>query len=97
MTIHMFGAYFGLAVSYALGPLPPLDDSDPHKHNASPNKVSDLLALVGTTILWVYWPSFVGATETGIPINEQHCVINTILALNGIDHYDLFSVPKTES
>jgi ammonium transporter Rh len=81
MTIHMFGAYFGLAVSYALGPLPPLDDTDPHKHNASPNKVSDLLALVGTTILWVYWPSFVGATETGIPLNEQHCVINTILAL----------------
>jgi ammonium transporter Rh len=81
MTIHMFGAYFGLAVSYALGPLPPLDDADPHKHNASPDKVSDLMALVGTTILWVYWPSFVGATETGIPLNEQHCVINTILAL----------------
>jgi ammonium transporter Rh len=29
----------------------------------------------------VYWPSFVGATETGNPVNESHCVVNTILAL----------------
>jgi len=36
---------------------------------------------VGTAILWVYWPSFVGATETGILENEQRCVINTTMAL----------------
>lgn len=42
-TVHMFGAYFGLAVSYILGPPKPSSSS-----NADPNAVSDLLALLGT-------------------------------------------------
>jgi ammonium transporter Rh len=78
MTIHMFGAYFGLAASYALGPPKPSTAS-----NATPDKVSDLLALIGTTILWVYWPSFVGGTETGVPENERLCIMHTIFALLG--------------
>jgi len=78
MTIHMFGAYFGLAVSHVLGPPKPTSTS-----NADPNAVSDVLALLGTGLLWIYWPSFVGATETGIPLNENVCVIHTILALLG--------------
>jgi ammonium transporter Rh len=77
MTIHMFGAYFGLAVSYAMGG--PKDMGA--EASMMPDKVSDIMALIGTTILWVYWPSFVGATETGEPNNEYHCVINTILSL----------------
>jgi len=77
MTIHMFGAYFGLAASYAIGPA-----KDEGAMEASePDKVSDILALIGTTILWVYWPSFVGATETGLLLNEHHCIVNTILSL----------------
>lgn len=78
MTIHMFGAYFGLAVSYVLGPPKELS-----KENAHPNAVSDLLTMIGTTLLWVYWPSFVGATETGVPMNENVCVMHTVLALLG--------------
>jgi ammonium transporter Rh len=75
MTIHMFGAYFGLACSKALGGPKDLGTSP------EPDKVSDVLALIGTTILWVFWPSFVGATETGVPDNEMRCVVNTICAL----------------
>lgn len=56
MTIHMFGAYFGLAASYAMGG--PKDSGAGEA--CLPDKVSDILALVGTTILWVFWPSFVG-------------------------------------
>ena len=55
ITIHMFGAYFGLAVSRALG--------EPKRRcqaNAESGLVSDVLCLIGTTFLWVYWPSFVG-------------------------------------
>ena len=77
MTIHMFGAYFGLAVSKALGP--PVDVGADEA--SLPDKVSDVLALIGTTILWVFWPSFVGATETGVLENEHHCIVNTILSL----------------
>eukprot|EP00586_Coscinodiscus_wailesii_P003222 CAMPEP_0172489502 /NCGR_PEP_ID=MMETSP1066-20121228/19538_1 /TAXON_ID=671091 /ORGANISM="Coscinodiscus wailesii, Strain CCMP2513" /LENGTH=420 /DNA_ID=CAMNT_0013257421 /DNA_START=29 /DNA_END=1291 /DNA_ORIENTATION=+ len=78
ITIHMFGAYFGLACAAALGPQ--------QKESACKNtssRVSDVFALVGTTLLWVYWPSFVSATETDVPENEMHCLINTIMALIG--------------
>ena len=78
MTIHCFGAYFGLAVSHALGP--PLEHS---AKNAAPSATSDLTALIGTTLLWVYWPSFVGATETAVPAREQLCTLHTLLALLG--------------
>ena len=76
MTIHMFGAYFGMAVSRVMGP--PLDTS-----NASTNAISDVLSLLGTALLWVYWPSFVGATETANADSESRCVIHTVLALLG--------------
>ncbi len=84
MTIHMFGAYFGLAASLALGGskgAPEASEPDGEAEASEPDKVSDLFALIGTTILWVYWPSFVGATETGVNVNEMRCVINTICAL----------------
>mmetsp|Transcript_12003 Transcript_12003/g.13426 ORF Transcript_12003/g.13426 Transcript_12003/m.13426 type:complete len:421 (-) Transcript_12003:79-1341(-) len=78
LTIHMFGAFFGLAAAYALGPQEKASAS-----NNSSSRVSDVFSLVGTTLLWVYWPSFVGATETGDASNEMHCLINTIMALIG--------------
>ena len=73
----VFGAFFGLAASYAIGAPKDAGASE----NCSPDKVSDVLALIGTTILWVFWPSFVGATETGDLLNEKRCIINTILSL----------------
>jgi ammonium transporter Rh len=79
LTIHMFGAYFGLAASAALGP--PKDAGA--VCNASPNRVSDVLAMLGTTVLWVFWPSFVGALETANDETEMRCLINTIMALIG--------------
>jgi len=78
LTIHMFGAYFGLACAAALGP-----QEKESASNNSASRVSDVFSLVGTTLLWVYWPSFVGGTETGVPENEMHCLINTIMALIG--------------
>jgi len=78
ITIHMFGAYFGLACAYALGPQEKASAS-----NNSASRVSDVFSLLGTTLLWVYWPSFVGATETGAPVFEMRCLNNTIIALIG--------------
>lgn len=58
------------------------------KHNSgaaegepNPDKVSDVLALIGTTILWVFWPSFVGATEVGDLDNEIKCFVNAVCVL----------------
>ena len=75
VVIHMFGAYFGLVIAYMLGvPLINL------KEKAS--YVSDIFSLLGTVILWVYWPSFVaGATPAGTPDAELQ-LVQTILALS---------------
>jgi ammonium transporter Rh len=75
---YQFGAYFGLAVSRVLG-----EPKGRCRANADPSVVSDVLCLIGTTLLWVYWPSFVGATETGNPATEHLCIIHTVLALFG--------------
>jgi ammonium transporter Rh len=70
---HMFGAYFGLAVSYML----PKPTSEPADYRSS-----DLFSLIGTVFLWIYWPSFVsGAAEPGSAA-QQMGIVNTILALS---------------
>jgi ammonium transporter Rh len=51
MTIHMFGAYFGLAANYAM-----IGSKDVvAEEYMLPDKV---LALIGTTILWVSTPTY---------------------------------------
>ena len=46
MTIHIFGAYFGLAISGALG-----GPKRSTAFNSSPNRVSDFLPWIRTTLL----------------------------------------------
>ncbi|NXS71988.1 RHD protein, partial [Pandion haliaetus] len=52
MHVHLFGAYFGLAVSSHFS-----EPSPRTEKNASTPK-SDLLSMLGTLFLWVFWPSF---------------------------------------
>eukprot|EP00854_Cymbomonas_tetramitiformis_P022832 gene22832-27594_t len=74
ISIHMFGAYFGLAVSAVHGK--PVDTS---KEKSS--TVSDIFSFIGTTFLWLFWPSFVaGAIPAGTPEAET-AITNTVLAL----------------
>jgi hypothetical protein len=53
----MFVFYFGLDISKALG-------GPKGSSSLDPDKTWDILVLIGTTILWVFWPSFVGVMET---------------------------------
>jgi ammonium transporter Rh len=78
ITIHLFGAYFGMAVSRVFAT--PKQFSSQNNESSA---VSDVLAMIGTTLLWVYWPSFVGATETASPTAEGLCILHTVLALLG--------------
>jgi len=70
---HMFGAYFGLAVSYML----PKPTSEPADYRSS-----DLFSLIGTVFLWVYWPSFVAGAAAPGSAQQQMGIVNTILALS---------------
>nr|AEA41159.1 Rh-like protein [Metacarcinus magister] len=73
MFVHVFGAYFGLAVSLML-----------HRRDASTEKEgssyqSDLFAMIGTVFLWLYWPSFNAGAAPG---DDQHRgIINTYISL----------------
>uniref|UniRef100_A0A3Q4H571 Rh family B glycoprotein n=1 Tax=Neolamprologus brichardi TaxID=32507 RepID=A0A3Q4H571_NEOBR len=76
MTIHTFGAYFGLMVARVLY-RPNLHKS---KHKNSSVYHSDMFAMIGTLYLWMFWPSFNSAiTAHG---DDQHrTALNTYYSL----------------
>jgi ammonium transporter Rh len=75
MVIHMFGAYFGIALSICLGK----KGSTGHPNNSAVYH-SDMLAMIGTIFLWMYWPSFNGALGTGS--TQMRAAINTTLSIS---------------
>lgn len=76
MTIHAFGAYFGLAVARMLY-RPGLRDG--HTNEGSVYH-SDMFAMIGTVYLWMFWPSFNSAiADPGAP--QLTAIINTYFSL----------------
>lgn len=76
MTIHTFGAYFGLMVARILY-RPNLDKS---KHKNCSVYHSDLFAMIGTIYLWMFWPSFNSAVAAHG--DDQHrTAMNTYYSL----------------
>ncbi|NXS25580.1 RHBG protein, partial [Mystacornis crossleyi] len=77
ITIHIFSCYFGLGVSKALFRA----TQQPLHPKETPTPRSDLMSLVGTLILWVFWPSFVAVLCQ--PGDAQHrAILNTLLAVS---------------
>lgn len=62
MTIHMFGAFFGLAAAYFFQFKKASEDK--FAQNGSTFN-SNLIAMIGTYFLFLYWPSFNGAIASG--------------------------------
>uniref|UniRef100_A0A3B3WLR1 Ammonium transporter AmtB-like domain-containing protein n=1 Tax=Poecilia mexicana TaxID=48701 RepID=A0A3B3WLR1_9TELE len=77
ILIHLFASYFGLGVTFVLY-CPSLNKGHP-KETTSYN--SDILSVMGTLFLWVFWPSFNSAlTFNG---DDQHrAVLHTFLGLS---------------
>ena len=77
IVIHTFGAYFGLAVAKVLGP--PKDQANLN----STSGISDILSLIGTIFLWLFWPSFNGGAFTADPVQGGRAITNTVVGLLG--------------
>ncbi|XP_059690905.1 ammonium transporter Rh type A [Gavia stellata] len=76
MTIHAFGAYFGLAVTLVLY-RPGLKN----KHeNEESTYHSDIFAMIGTLFLWLFWPSFNSAIASGTT-HQTTAIVNTYYSL----------------
>ena len=76
VTIHAFGAYFGLGLALAL-PHPRYQDQPVVESDAT----SDRFSMLGSMVLWLFWPSFCSAMVA--PEQMPQTVLNTILALCG--------------
>jgi len=73
--VHVFGAYFGLAVMRVL-----YNPGHSKSELDGVSYTSDLFSMVGTVFLWMYWPSFnAGAAAPGDA--QQRAVINTYFSL----------------
>lgn len=75
ISIHAFGAYFGLGLTIAL---------TSRAHRETPIKsdaTSDRFSMLGSMVLWMFWPSFCSAMVP--PEQMPHTAVNTILALCG--------------
>lgn len=75
IVIHTFGAYFGLGLTIVL------TSAKARNVNITSDTTSDRFALLGSMVLWIFWPSFCSAVVA--PDQVQLTVVNTILSLCG--------------
>jgi ammonium transporter Rh len=75
IIIHAFGAYFGIGLSIALA-------NEKHRKEPVPSDdTSNRFAMLGSMVLWLFWPSFCSAVVA--PDHVAIAAVNTILALCG--------------
>ena len=77
IIIHAFGCYFGLAASYHFQPNRAAGEQS---HNNVSSHHSEIIALVGSIFLWMFWPSFNGALASD-GAQQNRVFVNTNLAI----------------
>lgn len=75
IVIHMFGALFGLGVAVSM------TTRDAAALPIETDFTSDRFSLLGSMVLWIFWPSFCGALVA--PEMIPATVMNVVLALCG--------------
>ncbi len=75
IVIHAFGAYFGLGLAIALTKQKHMD------HPIESDASSDRFSMLGSMVLWIFWPSFCSAIVPAAQFEQT--VVNTVLALCG--------------
>jgi ammonium transporter Rh len=74
ILVHTFGAYFGIGASYFFQPGRAM-----HSKNLQSSYQSEMIAVIGSIFLWMFWPSFNGALSSGVA--QQRIIVNTVLAI----------------
>jgi len=78
MTIHLFGAVFGLTLSRML-----LNEKCAYQNESNASGYhSDIFSMIGTVFLWLYWPTFNSFLAVRQDL-QGRAVVNTVLALTG--------------
>jgi ammonium transporter Rh len=73
--VHLFGAYFGLAVSRVM-----YHRKYEGSEKQGSSRSSDMFSMVGTIFLWMFWPSFnAAAAKHGEP--QHRAILNTYFSL----------------
>ena len=75
LVIHAFGAIFGLGVALTM------TTKQEFEKTIETDSTSDRYSMLGSMMLWIFWPSFCAALVT--PAQMPHTVVNVILALCG--------------
>ncbi|XP_005059053.1 PREDICTED: ammonium transporter Rh type B isoform X2 [Ficedula albicollis] len=78
LTVHTFGAYFGLVVSRLL--YQPHKDERKREEQQNTGQQRDVFAVVGTIFLWIFWPSFTSTTAVHDSA-ENWAVLNSCFSL----------------
>ncbi|XP_009071991.1 PREDICTED: ammonium transporter Rh type B-like, partial [Acanthisitta chloris] len=78
LTVHTFGAYFGLMVSRLLHQ--PHMEKRKREEQQDMEPQLDVFAVVGTIYLWIFWPSFTSATTVHDHV-EPWAVLNTYFSM----------------
>ncbi|HCE42033.1 MAG TPA: ammonium transporter [Lentisphaeria bacterium] len=75
IIIHAFGAYFGLGLALML------TTKQQKEKPIESDATSDRFAMLGSMVLWIFWPSFCCAI---VPLSQMpQTAVNTILSLCG--------------
>ena len=75
IVIHAFGAIFGVAAAFAFRKVSELEKP------VESDSTSDRFSMVGSMVLWLFWPSFCAAL---VPVEAiPYTVVNVFLALCG--------------
>ncbi len=83
IVIHSFGAIFGLGIIITMTTRKELDE--PIESDAA----SDRFSMIGSMVLWLFWPSFCAALVS--PEQIPHTAVNVVLALCGATIATYFS------
>lgn len=76
-SIHTFGSYYGMTVSYILS------RAVKPKQKPQADYYSRTFAMLGTLTLWMYWPAFNAGYFPLKPYEKSLIIGNTILSLTG--------------